>query len=626
MKRYLKLIPFVVFAGLTIYLFPHYDNQFAYYFEVGKPWGYELLTATTDFPIYKTDEQLAAEQQVLLADFAPCYYYITPVTSPLVLSYEERENLINQHYSFISLLDNQIAKRYPLAQVYTPKTAFEEFGITMSPNIALDSVKTDQVKQSLLATLSPTQGIVQAGEKIIDTGEIVSERDYQILMSLKKMYEQSDRSYQQKIFGIVGIALLICFLVAVFAAYLFLSCSAWMEKWSVVLFMCILPLLLVAITFLTMRYVPIPLYLIPFAWVPLVVRSFYDSRMAMITHLVTVLICALAVPVPLEFLVIQTIVGAVTIVSMQDMSQRSQVVQTAGWIVLTYAVGYTAFCLISPTHIHSIDGYTYLYIVLNGVLVVCGSYGLILLFERLFGFTSATMLIELTNINSSLLQEFAQKAPGSFQHSLQVGTLASEAAKKIGANALLVRTGALYHDIGKMFHPEYFIENQNGGVNPLLDMNPKEASRVVVQHVADGVELAGKMHLPSVVRQFIESHHGTSITRYFFNTYVNAHPDEMVDDNCFRYPGPKPTTKEGAILMMADAVEARSRSLTDYSEESIWNMIVDMTNQQVEQKQFSDTPLSFKDLEDIRLVFKEHLISIYHHRITYPTINFQPSN
>ncbi len=621
MKRYLKLLPFLAFTGIVLYLFPHYDNQFSYYVEVGKPWGYERLTASSDFPIYKTAEQLAKEQDALLADFAPCYNYIDSVTSPLVLSYEEREALENQHYRFISVLDNQVAKRYSLEQVYTPRQAFEIYGVTLRPNIVLDSLKTEQVKQSLLSTISPTQGIVQAGEKIIDTGELVSERDYQIIMSLKKMYEQSDRSALQKTLSLIGITALICFLVAVFAAYLFLFCPTIIKKWSNILFFCIMPLLLIAITFLLMRFTTVPLYLIPFAWVPMVVRSFYDSRLAMIAHLLTIFICSLAVPVPLEFVFIQVVVGAVTIVSMQDLSKRSQVLQTTGWIVLTYAIGYTAFCLISPTHILSIDWLTYVYIVLNGVLVVCGSYGLILAFEHLFGLISATTLIELTNVNSTLLQDFAQKAPGSFQHSLQVGNLASEAAKKIGANALLVRTGALYHDIGKMLHPEFFIENQNGGDNPLLDLDPKVAARTVIQHVDDGTELAQKAHLPSFLIKFIRSHHGTSLTRYFYNTYVNAHRDEQVDEAIFRYAGPKPTTKEGAILMMADAIEARSRSLSVYTEQSLWDMIVDMTNQQVEDKQFSETPLSYKDMEDVRLVFKERLISIYHHRIKYPTLN-----
>ena len=621
MKRYLKLIPFIAFAGIVLYLFPHYDNNFSYYFEVGKPWGYERLTAPSDFPIYKTQEQLAAEKQELLADFAPCYVFCDTITSPLVLSYEDREELVNQNYHFISVLDNQVARRYPIRQVFTPKTAYEHYDITMGPNIVLDSLKTEQLKESLLSVVSPTQGIVQAGEKIIDTGEIVSERDYQILMSLRKMYEQSDRSDLQKTLSMVGISVLICFLIAVFAAYLFIFCSTWMEKWSNVIFFCLLPLLLIALTFLSMRFTSLSLYIIPFAWVPLVVRSFYDARMAMIMHVITVLICALAVPVPLEFLCIQLIVGAVTIVSMQDMSRRAQVVETTGWIVLTYAFSYTAFCFISPANIAAIDWHIYIYIILNGILVICGSYGLIIAFEHLFRLISATTLIELTNVNSTLLQDFAQKAPGSFQHSLQVGNLASEAAKKIGANALLVRTGALYHDIGKMLHPEYFIENQTGGINPLLDLDAKEAARIVLQHVTDGAKLAQKAHLPAIITQFIRSHHGTSLTRYFYNTYVNAHPGVAVDDSLFRYAGPKPTTKEGAILMMADAIEARSRSLSTYTEESIWDMIVDMTDQQIKDKQFTDTPLSFKDLEDIRLVFKERLISIYHHRIKYPTLN-----
>lgn len=621
MKRLLKLLPFVAFAGITLYLFPHYDNKFTYYFEIGKPWGYELLTATSDFPIYKTEEQLLQEQQALLADFAPCYVFCDTITSPLVLSFEDKAELAKQQVQYISVLRNQKAKRYSLKQIYTPKTAFEKYGITMTPNLALDSTTTNQLKTSLLATLTPTRGIIQAGEKIIDTGELVTENNYQILMSLKKMHEQSDVSLQQKTWNMIGFALLICFIIAAYVAYLFVFCSSYTKKWGTIIFFCIMPLLLVAITFLNIDYLPLPLYIIPFAWVPIVVRAFYDSQVAMITHLVTILICSLAVPVPLEFLLVQLVIGAVVMVSMQDMSRRSQVVQTVGWMVAAYALCYTAFCLVSPTHILSIDWHTYLYILLNGVLVICGSYGLIICFERLFGFISATTLIELTNVNSTLMQTFAEKAPGTFQHSLQVGNLASEAAKRIGANALLVRTGALYHDIGKMLHPEFFIENQNGGINPLNNLPPKQAAQVVIQHVMDGVDIAKKAKLPSIIVQFIQTHHGTLLTRYFYNTYVNAHPGEEVDDRPFRYAGPKPSTKEGAILMMADAIEARSRSLTSYTEQSIGEMIIDMTHQQIADKQFSETPLSFKDLEEVRHVFKERLLSIYHHRIEYPTIN-----
>ncbi len=619
--KILKFLPFVAAAALIVYLFPRYNNTFAYYFEIGKPWGYELLTASQDFPIYKTDKELAAERAELLSDFAPCYVFNSANTNPIVISYESRERLLQANYLFISILDNQMSRRYPIDQIYTPKTAFEAFGKELLPNIDYDSITTQQLKASILASISPTQGVVQTGEKIIDKGEVVTEHTYQILQSLKRfMQDESVSSYQQW-WHYFGLSLLIILIVVVFVVYLYTTEPVIFEHWNNVLFCSCLPLLLIVTTFCFFRYWFIPILLIPYIIVPVVARVFFDSRLAFVLHLFTILIVALAVSVPIEFIVVQTLAGIVAVVSLHDMGRRSHVAITLGFVILTYAIGYTTFCLLSPAGYHAIEWQNYIYIVLNGVMVIALSYILIMGFEQLFGFISATTLIELTNINSNLFQEFAQKAPGSFQHSLQVGNLASEAAKKIGANALLTRTGALYHDIGKMLHPEYFIENQTGGANPLNQLDPRQAARIVIAHVEDGVTIAKDKHLPLVLIQFIRSHHGTSLARYFYNTYANAHPNEQVSPEQFQYPGPKPSTKEGAILMMADAVEARSRSLSTYTEQTISEMIKDMIDQQVAEKQFTDTQLSFKDIEDIRQVFTERLISIYHHRIQYPELD-----
>lgn len=623
LTKLLKFLPFVALTAIIIYLFPHYNNSFAYYFEIGKPWGYELLTASQDFPIYKTDSELATEREEVLSDFAPCFVYTSMQTSPIVMSFEEMENLWQQDYQFISILDNQMSKRYPLSQVYTPKTAFEALGQEFSPNIEFDSLTTQQLKASILASISPTQGMVQQGEKIIDKGEVVTERTYQILQSLKRTTQETSVSYYQQLWHKVGLALIIILIVTIFVVYLFTTEPHIFEHWNTVLYCCILPLLLIATTFCFFRYAYIPLLLVPFVIVPVVTRVFFDSRVAFILHLFTILIVALAVSVPLEFVAIQSLAGITAVVSLHDLGRRSHVAIATGFVVLTYALSYTAFCLFSPLNYHAIEWLNYVYISLNGILVLAFSYVLIMGFEQFFGFTSATTLIELTNVNSSIFQEFAEKAPGSFQHSLQVGNLASEAAKRIGANALLTRTGALYHDIGKMLHPEYFIENQGGGRNPLNEMDPREAARIVIAHVEDGVTLAKKHRLPLLIIRFIRSHHGTSLTRYFYNTYANAHPNEQVAVEQFQYPGPKPTTKEGAILMMADAIEARSRSLPAYTEQTISTMIKEMMDQQVAENQFSDTPLSFKDLEDVRQVFTERLLSIYHHRIAYPKLDTQ---
>jgi putative nucleotidyltransferase with HDIG domain len=309
------------------------------------------------------------------------------------------------------------------------------------------------------------------------------------------------------------------------------------------------------------------------------------------------------------------------------MTQRAQLATTASFVLLTYSLLYTAFCLMQNASWESllnINWMYYIYFAVNAVLVVC-AYGLIFLFERSFGLLSSITLVELTNVNSNLMLQFAEQAPGTFQHSMQVSNLATEAAKRIGAKVLLVRTGALYHDIGKMSHPEYFIENQAGGYNPLLEMTNEQAAKVIIDHVKEGERIARRHKLPEVIIHFILSHHGDSQTRYFYNTAINEAKQAGLDPSTvnaadYTYPGPRPTTKEAAILTIADAVEARSRSLKEMTPQSISDMVDDMVDILIRDGQLSETPLSFKDLEEIRKVFKQKLMEINHHRITYPTV------
>ena len=353
---------------------------------------------------------------------------------------------------------------------------------------------------------------------------------------------------------------------------------------------------------------------------PILTRVFFDSRTALFLHFTTILITSIIVPAPVEFFFIQIVVGMVAVSSLKDMTRRAQLVQTAGWILLTQTVAYTSITFAQTGSLTAIDGWTYLYFFICALLTI-GCYGLIYTFEKLFRFISSITLIELTDINSELLHTLAERAPGTFQHSMQVSNLAAEAAKAIGANALLVRTGALYHDIGKMTDPLYYTENQQGVDNPLLKMDPRDAAQVVIAHVSEGEKIARRNRLPEVVINFITTHHGTSLVRYFYNTYVNEHPKEKVDATLFQYPGPKPTTREGAILMMADAIEARSRSLDEFTEEAISQVVDQMIDAQIADSQFAETPLSFKDVEEIRRIFKSRLITMNHHRITYPTLN-----
>lgn len=631
LRTALRLIPFVGLAVLSAVLFPRYNNSFRYHYEVGKPWGYDLVTAEFDFPIYKTSKQLDDEERQLLTTFAPCFRPAGKIADgeafTPVISYEDKDWMEQRGYTKLAVVDNHVSTTYALSDVLTEKTAYEQLGNgehEVPVNIALDSVMTNKLKAKLLESIAPTQGIVQAGEKIIDRGEIVTERDYRILQSLQRASEESTVDNSRRAFSIVGEAVLVSLFLFLFILYLLVFRGAYVNSLSTMLFFCLLSGLLIVLTCLTLRYTGLSIYLIPFAWVPILTRVFFDARTGLFLHFTTILIASLIAPAPVEFFFIQVAVGMVAVSSLNDMTRRAQLAQTAAWIFLTQTVAYTAFALARTGDYHAIEPMTYLYFFVNALLII-GSYGLIYLFEKTFRLISSITLIELTDINSELLHTLAERAPGTFQHSMQVSNLATEAAKAIGANALLVRTGALYHDIGKLEAPLFFTENQQGGPNPLLAMTPQDAAQVVIRHVSDGERMARKHHLPEVIINFITTHHGTSLTRYFYNTYANAHPGEEVDKAQFQYPGPKPTTKEGAILMIADAVEARSRSLKEYTEESVAQAVDRMIDQQIADGQFADTPLSFKDVEDIRRVLKERIFSMNHHRIAYPTLKSSPA-
>lgn len=621
-----QVLSLAALAALAIYLAPKYSNPFKYHFEVGQPWAYGLVTAESNFAIYKTAAQLEAEQKEVLRDYTPCYTLDTAAVQGhlMVVSLEEKERLQALGCTNVSVLYNRVATKVAVADLYTPKEAYEKTHRNIAVNLQYDSITSDNLRQNILSSISLTHGMVQEGEKIIDTGEIVSEQTYQILESLRRTIEEQNLSHRQSLTSTIGVGLYIVVLVAMFGMYLYTYRRKLLYNLRHMLFFTILVALLVATAFIVLRHVAAGyIYLIPFAWVPIIARVFYDSRTAIFIHLITILIVSIAAPAPYVFVLLQVITGIVAVISLRDMTQRAQLAQTALFVFLTYSIVYTAITMLVTGEIMNVEYHYYIYFAINAVLVIC-AYGLIFLFERTFGLVSNITLVELTNVNSNLMLEFAEKAPGTFQHSLQVSNLATEAAKRIGAKVLLVRTGALYHDIGKMAHPEYFIENQTG-VNPLQAMSCAEAAKVIINHVEEGERIARKHRLPEVIVHFIRSHHGTSVTRYFYNTAVNAAKTAGktatdVNKEDYSYPGPKPSTKEAAILMMADAIEARSRSLNELTEQSIAEMVDQMIDAQVADGQFSETVLSFKDLEDIRAVFKQKLIEINHHRIVYPTI------
>lgn len=670
-KRWLQIttrvVIFLAMILIIAQLYPHKSVSFTYRFEEGKPWAYGLMTASYDFPVYKTPEEYSAELQEVIQQFAPYYNVDVEQTSRNksaimkaaqdVLSPEElsflshkmdkiyQKGLLNvdeinalqaKGYENITIMRNHHAHQQPLTECFTPRMAYDtlllksplgemtmlnRLGLNrlLLPNLTFDSITTAKMYEKAIGSVTESIGMVQAGEKIIDRGEIVDAGTYRILESLRRTMTEQGIDYRRAAWSMAGTVTLIVLFVVLMTLYLIVFRPHLFDDLRTLFFFAILTTGIIVAACLVERFTPLSIYIVPFAWVPIITRVFFDSRTALYLHMVTVLICAFVAPQPFEFLVLQMAAGMVAVSSLKDMAQRSQLVQTAAWVVLAYSLGYTAFILAAKGSPEMLHWHTYLYFLANGLLVVF-AYGLIYLFERVFRLVSSITLVELTNINSDLMLEFAEKAPGSFQHSLQVSNLAMEAAKKVGANALLVRAGGLYHDIGKIAHPENYTENQQDGPNPLLLLSSEEAAQAVISHVQDGLRLAEKHRLPEVVTQFIRSHHGTSKTRFFYNTYINQHPGEPVNEALFSYPGPRPASKEAAILMMADAVEARSRSLKEYTPDSIRDMVDQMVALQLADAQFEEAPLTFKDMQEIKAVFVRKLISMHHHRIAYPEL------
>lgn len=658
------LLGFAVVIAIVL-LFPK-ENKFNYDFEIGKPWNYELLTAPFNFPVYKSEEQVVKERNEILKNYIPYYVLDTTVYetqlkkllrdneiqlnksiiarnylieklqsiySQGIISSEDYNNLLkNNKTNIYCILPSRVSQIINIDKIYTPQKAYEEI-VKNSPedilslnlqkylveNLRYDSITSELSKEDLLKNLSLTSGMVQRGERIIDKGEIVTPETYAILHSLKIEFDKRNSSIGHSFLVPMGEIIIIVELLILLILYLNLFRPRIFEKFNNLLFIAILMILIIGLTSVVIRYTTLNYYLIPFALLPIIVRVFFDSRTALFVHIITILIISLMVDNPFQFVLLQITAGMVAVSSLKDMTQRSQLAQTAFYIFLSYTLMYIGFEFITEKEWQRIDWMPILYFAVSCIFLLF-AYLLIYIFEKIFGLISAITLVELTNINSDFMMKFAEIAPGTFQHSLQVSNLATEAAKKINANSLLVRTGALYHDIGKMVHPEFFSENQMGNKNPLLEMDYEKAARTIIQHVIEGIKIAKKNHLPEQIINFIATHHGTSKTRYFYNSFINQFPDIQPNEAAFTYPGPLPNNKETAILMMADAVEATSRSLNSYSEENIEQMVEDIINGQINEGQFRESPISFRDVETVKAVFKEKIKNIYHSRIPYPEV------
>lgn len=656
-------------VALIVWAMPR-DSSTNFKVETGKPWRYADFTAPFDFPIYKSEKLVNKERDSLLREFEPYYEYQATVENTQIrqlkqdypngipglpegsielianeLHYIYQQGILNSsEYNKLSadtsktirVVDGKKAVSTPVNKLYSTVGAYEKLILNpklseykailakcnlndyIMANLTYDKERSETSVDDLLNNIPLASGVVQRGQKIIDRGEIVNERTYNIMESFFRESERRQNADAKFSFIILGEILYVGILVICFTIYLSLFRRDYYEKPRSVMMLYSLILLFSVAASLMVSHNVLHIYIIPFAMVPIFIRVFMDSRTAFMAHTIMVLICAAMLQHPLEFIAVEEVAGLVAIFSLRELSSRSQLFWTA--VLVTGATMLTNISIywIQHNDITSIDYSEFNYLVINGLVLFC-SYPLLYIVEKTFNFTSNITLIELSDMNKELLRRMSEVAPGTFQHSIQVGNLAAEIANKIGGKSQLVRTGALYHDIGKIQNPIYFTENQ-AGINPHEGKTYIESAQMLISHVTEGLKLAEKYNLPQVIREFIATHHGLGKTKYFYVKQKNEFPEEDVDDLLFTYPGPNPSTKEQAILMMADAVEAASRSLPDYTEQSIRELVCRIIDSQVDEGYFRDCPITFRDIQYAKTVLIEKLKTIYHTRISYPEL------
>lgn len=667
---------FIAAIIIIVYFLPR-EGKYKYSYEDNRPWQYGLLTAPFKFHIHKSDAQIQEEKDSIMQTYQPYYLadatiekkaisqvvqdararsipedYITYINRKFteiykagVISaedYERIQQLNKKQLILRSETANKIAATRHIASFYTPRQAYEKiiddapahidigrlktFNLNnyLIANIIYDERMSLGIKNDMLQQVSLYDGEVQYGEKIIDRGEIVDARLKNILDSYIKEAEGKVGTKSKPGWLIMGELVMITLFVMALMIYLrFYRIEEYRNKKNVI-FMLLMVVIFPVITGIMGDSKMFTLmYVIPFAIPTILIRTFIDSRTAITTHTITILICAIMFPLAqmAQFITVQMLVGYMCIFSLRNLSERSQLVVCALLILVTYIVSFTGWILCTEGDIALIkeNSRVYIYFCINFVFVTF-AYLLVYVCERVFGFMSEVSMIELSNTNRPLLQQLSEVAPGTFQHSMQVSTLVVAAAHRIGANATLVRTGALYHDIGKMVNPIFFTENQVEGIDPHAGLTEKESARIIIDHVAEGVRIAKKNNLPQQIIDFIETHHGKGKAKYFYNSFVNNHPDEIVDEEDFTYPGPNPFTRETAILMMADTVEAASRSLKENTKEAITELVNRLIDSQLSDGLFKNAPITFKDIEQVKEVFCDKLVSMRHLRVAYPEL------
>ena len=647
------------------------DSRNYLYAEIGKPWKYGDLTAPFDFPVYKSELKVKQERDSIYRLFEPYFSIDLSVENSQVRKFLEQydNGMPNLPDDYISIIANRLHRLYQqgiisapdysqlaykdtartirivngkratsiaLKAFYSTKSAYENLindpmmaphrvalqrcnlNNFIVPNIIYDKEKSETELEELRRSVPLANGVVQKGQKIIDRGAIVDEAKYLAIESFRKEYERRGRDETQLKLTLFGETIYVSLIVIFFTLYLSLFRKDYFEKLRSIAMPYTLIIIFTLLTALMVRNTFAHVFMLPYAMLAIFIRIFMDSRTAFITHLVMVLLCASMLQHTFDFIIVEATAGMVAIFSLRELQYRSQLFKTALLVTISSMLMHFAYDLMTVSDIERIDMSNYNYLVINGILLLF-AYPLLYLLEKTFGFVTDITLIELNNTNNPLLQRMSELTPGTFQHSIQVGNLAAEIAKKIGAKSQLVRTGAMYHDIGKMTNPVYFTENQSS-INPHDGMSQIDSARIIISHVTEGLKLAEKFNLPTVIREFISTHHGQGKTKYFYVNYKNEHPDDPVDDLLFTYPGPNPFTREQAILMMADSVEAASRSLPDYTEQNIRDLVNRIIDGLLADGFFRDCPITFRDISYAKTVLIEKLKTIYHARVSYPEL------
>ncbi len=675
-----KALLMLISIFLLVQLFPRQPG-FDYEYQQARPWLYEDLIAPFSFAILKSNEQLEEERQAVREAFMPFFSRHPDVADDMLNAFEtafdlrwsakysegeqralkERTrdagvNILLHLYdrgiifleeefrgsssSFrIRVVEGMVARTKPLSELYTIQQAYMyvvaaldglEDNVdrkllrpllesSLSHNVFYNEELSERTLEAELAEIALSRGMVQEGEKIVSKGELISPQSYQILESFKIEYQRQVGDSAMQAWLYFGQVILVSISMIVLLLFLYFFRKDVFSDNRRILLILMSVLLMVFLTSLIIRNNVDYLYLVPVCIVPIIIRAFFDNRLALYIHIITIILIGFLIPRSFEFVFLQFLAGIIAILSMASLRRRSQLFVTVVLIFLTYSAVYFGLSLAHTGSFENLAWIDFVYFA-GGAFLTLFAYPLIFLFERMFGMPTDFSLLELADTNNTLLRNLGMQAPGTFQHSLQVANLSEEAIIAVGGNSLLTRTGALYHDIGKMKNPIYFTENQNVGYNPHDEISFKESARVIIDHVIDGIEMARKHNLPEYIIDFIRTHHGTTTARYFYTMQVKENPDVEVEKSDFIYPGPRPFSKETAVVMMADSVEAASRSLAKPDEKAINQLVDNIIDTQVQEKQFDHADITFKDITTVKKIFKRMLMNIYHVRVAYPSL------